>query len=206
MDGTLLLETVRLADRRVEVDREGCRPGTGSCPPGPGEEMPADGVELADVAPAEAAQERAQGRCRLDPEAEDPVRAAGPRRGRVIDAVTARERGHHERHELVTRVGSTGLLPEIEVGLDEIVEAQMLSQRGRQQEAGIGHELRPVERGVNPVEAVGRSHPAGAPLLRVEGCVATPSFPIRRAPVVLSRIVNLRPGSVDSGLDAIPIT
>jgi len=44
--------------------------------PGPGEEMPSDGVELADVAPAEAAQERAEGRRRLDREAEDPGRAA----------------------------------------------------------------------------------------------------------------------------------
>ena len=161
--------------------------------------MAADRVELADVAPAEAAQERAQGRCRLDPEAEDPARAAGPQRGRVIDAVTARERGHHERHELVARVGSTGLLPEIEVLLDEIVQAQMLSQRGRQQEAGVGHELRPVERGVNPVEAVGRSHRSGAPLSGSMGCVATPSFPISGAPVLLSRIVNQVRASVDPG-------
>jgi hypothetical protein len=44
-----------------------------------------DGVELADVAPAEAAQERAERRGRLDREAEDPRRPAGPECGRVVD-------------------------------------------------------------------------------------------------------------------------
>jgi hypothetical protein len=51
-------QAVRLADRGVEVDREGgiARSGTR---PRPGEQFPADPVELADVAPAEAAQVRA---------------------------------------------------------------------------------------------------------------------------------------------------
>jgi len=49
--------------------------------------------------------------------------------------------------------------------LDELPEAQALGQGGRQEEARVGDELRPVERNVEPVEAVGRSHPAGAPLL-----------------------------------------
>src|ERR1035437_478998 len=76
----------------------------------------------------------------------------------------------------------------------------MRGERGRQEEACIGHELRPVERRVNPVEAVGRSHLAGAPLFGFDGCFATPSFPIRWAPVRLSRIVNHARRSVDPGL------
>ncbi len=64
---------------------KGLGAGSRSGRPGPGEELPADGVELADVAPAEAAQERPEGRGSLDGEAEDPRRAARSERGRVDD-------------------------------------------------------------------------------------------------------------------------
>ena len=62
VESALLGEAVRLADRRVEIDREGSIARSRSRCPGPGEEMPSDGVELADVAPAEAAQERPERR------------------------------------------------------------------------------------------------------------------------------------------------
>ena len=102
--GTLLLEAVGLADRRVEIDRERFTARTGAGRPGPGEELAADPVELADVAPAEAAQERAHGRGGLDREAEDPLRAASPKRIHVVDAVAARERRQDEGQELVAGV------------------------------------------------------------------------------------------------------
>ena len=89
---TLLGQAVCLADRRVEIDREGLTAGSGTRCPGPGEEMPADRVELADVAPAEAPQERAEGGRRLDRVTEDPRRPAGPQGVGVVDAVTAGER------------------------------------------------------------------------------------------------------------------
>jgi hypothetical protein len=54
--GALLGEAIRLADRRVEIDREGLGTGSGTRCPGPLEEQPTDPVELADVAPAEAAR------------------------------------------------------------------------------------------------------------------------------------------------------
>jgi len=80
--------------------------------------MPGDGIELADMAPAEAAQERAERRCRLDREAEDPRRPARPERGRAVDAITTGERRHHEREQLVPDVRPARRLPEVEVGLD----------------------------------------------------------------------------------------
>jgi hypothetical protein len=156
-------------------------------------------VELADVAPAEAAQEGAQRGRGLDDEPENLLRAAGAQGGRVVDAVTARERGEDQGQELVADVRPARRLAEVEVLPHELLQAEMLGQGGRQQEPGIGHELRPVERRVDPVEAVGRSHPAGAPLRWADGWFATPSFPIRRAPVLLSRIVNHAGGSVDPG-------
>ena len=41
------------------------------------------------------------------------------------------------------------------MGLDELAQAEMLGEGGRQEEARVGHELRPVERRAEPVEAVG---------------------------------------------------
>ena len=58
--GALLGQAVGLADGRIEVDGEwrvaGSRPGL----PGPGQQLTAHPVQLADVAPPEAAQERPQ--------------------------------------------------------------------------------------------------------------------------------------------------
>ena len=59
--GALLSQSVGLADRRIKVDGKwrvaGSRPGS----PGPGQQLAAHPVQLADMAPPEAAQEGAQG-------------------------------------------------------------------------------------------------------------------------------------------------
>ena len=109
VEGTLLGETVGLADGRVEVDGERSVAGSRTRVPGSSEQLPADAVELADVAPAEAAQEGAQGRGRLHPEAQDPSRATRAQGVRVVDVVATRERRHHQRQDLVADVGTTGL-------------------------------------------------------------------------------------------------
>ena len=75
--------------------------------------MPSDGVELADVAPAEAAQERAQGGGGLHAEAKDSLGAAGPQRVRIVDAVAAGKRGHDKRQELVAGVPPAGPITEV---------------------------------------------------------------------------------------------
>jgi hypothetical protein len=54
---------------------------------------------------------------------------------------------------------------QVDALVDEPAQVEPLGQRGRQQEASIGDQLRAVERDVEPVKAVGRSHPAGAPLI-----------------------------------------
>ena len=154
VEGALLLEAVGLADRRVEVDGQRSVAGSGTRRPGPREQLPADPVELAHVAPAEAAQERAQRGGRLDREAQDPGRAAGPQRVRVVDAVATRERRHDERQQLVADVGAAGLVAQVEVLVDEPLQAQVVGQRGRQQEARIGHQAVVVEGRVEAVEAV----------------------------------------------------
>ena len=103
VEGAFLLEPVRLADRGIEIDRQGLATRSGAGRPAPGEQLAADPVELPDVTPAEAAQERPEGRRGLDREAEHTLRAAGPQGIRVVDRVATSERGHDERQELVAK-------------------------------------------------------------------------------------------------------
>ena len=58
--GSLLGQSVGLADRRIKVDGEWCVAGPGPSGPGPGQQLAAHPVQLADLAPPEAAQEGAQ--------------------------------------------------------------------------------------------------------------------------------------------------
>lgn len=135
--GPFLLEPAGLADGGVQIDGQGDR----SRSPAPAAQALLSSsrltrVELAHVAPAEAAQERARGGRRLDPEAEHPLGATGPQRIGIIDAVAARERRHHQRQELVADVGPAHCRPQVEVLIDQLPEAQMLCQGGWQQEPG----------------------------------------------------------------------
>ena len=75
LTGAFLGEAVGLAERRVEVDREGLLARTGPGRPGAGKQLAGHAVELAGVAPAEAAQEGAEGGRRLHGTAEH---APGP--------------------------------------------------------------------------------------------------------------------------------
>ena len=58
-------------------------------PPGPGQQLAAHPVQLADVAPPEAAQESAQGGGRLDYAAENAGCPAGAQHIGVVDAISA---------------------------------------------------------------------------------------------------------------------
>ena len=69
-------------------------PGPAPAAQAPRQQLLADPVELAQLAPAEGAQ----GRGRLDREAQHPSPATGPERIGVIDVVTACQRRHQQRH------------------------------------------------------------------------------------------------------------
>ena len=86
MAGALLGQSVSLADRRIKVDGEWRVAGSGASLPGPGQQLAAHPVQLADVAPGEAAQESAQGGWRFDYAAESAGRPAGAQRIGVVDA------------------------------------------------------------------------------------------------------------------------
>jgi hypothetical protein len=106
------------------------------------------------MAPTEAAQEGAERRGRLHREAEDPSGATRAQGIRVVDAVTAPERGHHERQELVADVRPPRCLPEIEMLVDQLAQAQVVGQGGRQHQARVGHQMVVVEGRVEAVEGV----------------------------------------------------
>ena len=65
--GALLGQSVGLADRRIKVDGEWCVAGSGTGLPDPGQQLAAHPVQLADMAPPEAAQEGVQGGGSLSP-------------------------------------------------------------------------------------------------------------------------------------------
>jgi hypothetical protein len=81
-------------------------------------------------------------------------RAAGPQGVRVVDAVTARERRQDQGQELVAAVRMARLVAEIEVAVDQLPKAEVVSQRGRQHEPRIGDQAVVVKGHLEPVEAV----------------------------------------------------
>ena len=87
--GALLGQSVGLADRRIKVDGEWCVAGSGTGLPDPGQQLAAHPVQLADMAPPEAAQERAQGGGSLSRETEHAGGPAGAQHIGVVDAISA---------------------------------------------------------------------------------------------------------------------
>ena len=151
LPGALLRQAVGLADRRVEVDRERrvawSRPGR----PGAGEQLAAEAVELADVAPAEAAQEDTEGGRRLDGATEHARRPAGAQRSGVVDALAARERRGDQGQQLVAGVRPPRRVTEVDVGVRQFAEAESAGERGGEQQARVVHEAVVVEGDVYPV-------------------------------------------------------
>ncbi len=86
---------------------------------------------------------------------EDTPGSAGSQRLGVVDRVAACESGHDERQELVAGVRRAGLAPEVEVAVDQLAQAEAVSQGGRQKQSRVGHQAVVVEGRREPVEAVG---------------------------------------------------
>ena len=152
--GALLVQSVGLADGGVQVDGEWCVAGSGPSRPGPGQQLAAHPVQLADVAPPEAAQEGAQGGRRLDYAADGAGGPAGAQHVGVVDAVATRQRRRDQRQQLVPRVGPPRRAAEVEVTVDEFPQAQAPGQGGRKDQPGIGHQAVIVEGDADAVGVV----------------------------------------------------
>ena len=123
--GALLGQSVDLADRRIQVDGKWRVAGSGSGLPGPRQQLAAHPVQLADLAPAKAAQEGAQGGWRLDCAAENAGRPTGAQRIGVVDAVATGQRGGHQRHHLVAGVGSACCMAQVQVPVNQLGQTQV---------------------------------------------------------------------------------
>ena len=153
LPGALLRQAVGLAERRIEVDRERRRARSRSGRPAAGEQLAAEAVELADVAPAEAAQEDTEGGRRLDGATEHARRPAGAQRSGVVDALAARERRGDQGQQLVAGVRPPRRVTEVEVAVGELLQTEMLGERGREEQPRIGHQAVVVEGRLKLVEA-----------------------------------------------------
>ena len=135
-----------------KVDGEWRVAGSGAGLPGPGQQLAAHPVQLADVAPGEAAQEGAQGGWRFDYAAESAGRPAGAQRIGVVDAVAARQRRGDQRHYLVAGVGSAWGPAQVQVPVNQLGKAEVQGQGGGKNQPGIVDQAVVVE---GDVDAVG---------------------------------------------------
>ena len=115
-------------------------------------------VQLADVAPAEAAQEGAQGGWRLDHTAQGAGCPAGAQHIGIVDAVAARQRRCHQRHHLVAGVGSAWSPAQVQVPVNQLGQAQAQGQRGGKDQPGIVDQAAVVEGDLDPVGVVAWQH------------------------------------------------
>ncbi len=137
--GTLLGQTIGLAAGGIQVD--GQRPVVRSRPsrPGLGQQLAADPIQLADMAPPEAAQEGPQGGWRLDRAAQGAGGPAGAQRIGVVNAVAAGQRRRHQGHHLVARVRPTWRIAQVQAPVNQLGQAEMLGQGGRKDQPSIVH-------------------------------------------------------------------
>ena len=92
------------------------------------------------MAPAEAAQEGAQGGWRLDYGADDASRTAATQGVGVVDAVAAGQGGEHQGHQLVAGVGPPGSVAQVEELVHQLIQTKAQGQSGGQQQPGIGNQ------------------------------------------------------------------
>ena len=133
------------------------------------------------MAPPEAAQEGAQGGGRLSRETENAGGPAGAQRIGVVDAVATGQRGGHQRHHLVTGVGSAFCMAQVQAPVNQLGQAKAQGEGGRKNQPGIGHQAVIVEGDADAV-----------------GLVACYSFCLEEHPLATSALTR-RPPSVDSG-------
>ena len=150
----LLGQTVCLADRRIQVDGEWRVAGSGPSRPGPCQQLAADPIQLADVAPPEAAQERPQGGWRLDYAAQGLGGSPGAQHVGVVNAVAARQRRRHQGQHLVARVRPPRRIAQVQVMVNQFTQTQVLGQRDRKEQPSIGHQAAVVEGDLDAVGVV----------------------------------------------------
>ena len=103
------------------------------------------------MAPAEAAQKGPEGGRRLDRATQHARRPAGAQGIGVGDAVAAGERRGDQGQQLVAGVRPPRRVTEVDAAVGELLQTEMLGERGREEQARVVHEAVVVEGDVYPV-------------------------------------------------------
>ena len=80
--------------------------------------------------------------------------ASGIASVRVVDAVATGERREDEGQELVADVRPSGCGSEVQMLVDQLAQAQVLRQGGRQEQPRVGHQMVVVKGRVQAVQGV----------------------------------------------------
>ena len=96
-------------------------------------------------------------------------------------------------------IGPARRIPEVHVLVEQLQQTQVLGQRGRQHEPGVGHEMVVVEDHLAPVQAVAKSHRESAFLVWVWAVSATTIFPFQKGVFADTRRPTASFNSVDQG-------
>jgi hypothetical protein len=143
------------------------------------------------MAPGEAAQERPERRrCQHDV-AEHRLRVARPQGIGVVDRVATGQGRVDKGHGLVPYMGPPRSIAEVDVLVEQLQQTQVLGQRGRQHEPGVGHQMIVVEGHLTAVQAVAKSHRESAFLVWVWAASATTIFPFQKGVFADTRLHNL---------------
>ena len=90
--------------------------------------------------------------------------AAGALRIGVVDAVATGQRGGHQRHHLVTGVGSAFCMAQVQAPVNQLGQAKAQGEGGRKNQPGIGHQAVIVEGDADAVGLVVVFTPKAGPV------------------------------------------
>ena len=110
-------------------------------------------------------------------------------RGELFPRVGASQRGSDQRQHLVPSVRPSRRAAEVKVMVDEFPQAQVPGERGRQEQAGIGHQAMVVKEDADTVGVVTWQHLLGAPCFRAGFCSKTIIPDSEEHPLASSRAV-----------------
>ena len=168
LGAALLGQPVGFHDARVDVDRDRHAVADAAARgPRPPKRDGRDDVELAGVAPSETPKERPQRGRGQDDVAQDRLGRSRTQHVRVVDTVAAGQRRVDQRHRLVADMGVTSRRTQIDMGVEQASQTQMLRQRRGQDQPGISHRVTVVEGHREPVESMRCWHQESA--LRTRG-------------------------------------
>ena len=138
--GPFLGQSVGFADGGVQVDGQRPVAGSRSSRPGPGQQLPAHPIQLANMAPPEAAQKGAQGGWRLDGAAQSADGSPSAQHVGVVNAVAPSQRRRNQGHQLVARVRPARGIAQVEALVNQLGQAQVAGQGGGKDQSSIGHQ------------------------------------------------------------------